>query len=145
MYVPHRYVRCTVYPLFEQKQCVLFLRVMCCYYSAVLVVVFVVAAAAAITALFPPTEPLISVVRSYFTHSGYFKTIAETQTNINCSRHVHIRTITVLFILNAVFLFVLLSPSSFLFLVFVTPLHLIWSAQFICVHFFRVVESTGTK
>lgn len=86
------WLRCTVYPLFEQKRCVLFLRVMCCYYSAVLVVFAVVgiSVAAAVITISPlPNKPLISTVRFSFTHSGYFKTITETQTNINCSRHVH--------------------------------------------------------
>lgn len=117
-----------------KTMCVVLSCDVCCYYFAVLVVVFCCRGRGYDQKDFPQPQPLDSVVRSYFTHSGYFKTITETQTNINT--HTHIRTIIVLFMLNAVVLFVASLPRF----VFVTPLHLIWSAIYLCTFF-----SSGRK
>lgn len=70
-----------------KTMCVVLSCDVCCYYFAVLVVVFCCRGRGYDQKDFPQPQPLDSVVRSYFTHSGYFKTITETQTNINTHTH----------------------------------------------------------
>lgn len=125
-----------VYPLLEQKQCVLFFRVMCVVITSLYLSSFFAVAAAVMTKKISPNPsrsirwcvPILRILVTLKLSPKLKPTLTHT--------HTYIRTIIVLFMLNAVVLFVASLPRF----VFVTPLHLIWSAIYLCTFF-----SSGRK